>query len=74
MQKFQNYRLVVEKEAAKGKKSHAVYNAYCPALGLADWGNTIDKAVENITKLISFHIKSLAVFGRSVPSEHNAIT
>lgn len=72
-QRFQQYRLVIEKEQPRGKK-RAVYNAYCPALGLADFGNTIDNAVANITKLISFHIKSLAQLGHPVPDEQSATT
>ncbi len=74
MHRVQNYRLVVEKEAVKGKKNRFVYSAYCPALGLADFGSTIDKAIENITKLISFHIESLISLGQRVPSEHDATT
>lgn len=70
-QRMHQYRLVIEKEQTRGKK-RAVYNAYCPALGLADFGNTIDNAVANITKLISFHIESLAQLGHPVPDERDA--
>lgn len=72
-QRFQQYRLVIEKEQARNKK-RAVYNAYCPALGLADFGSTIDSAVANITKLISFHIESLVELGHPVPDERDATT
>lgn len=68
-----NYRLIIEKELmSKGKR--AIYNAYCPALGLADFGSTIDSAIANITKLISFHIESLVVLGHPVPDERDATT
>ena len=74
MQKMHNYHVVVEKEAVTGKKSRAVFNAYCPTLGLADWGSTIDAAVANITKLISFHLESLVALRHAVPDERNATT
>ena len=69
-----HYRLIIEKELAAGKKKRVAYNAYCPALGLADWGETIDKAILNITKLISFHIESLVELGHRVPSDYDATT
>ena len=69
-----HYRLIIEKEPIVGKKKRVTYNAYCPALGLADWGETIDKAISNITKLISFHIESLVELGHHVPSEYDATT
>ena len=57
-----NYKIVIEKE----KK---IYNAYCPALGLADWGKTIDQAIHRMTDLIKFHIESLMELGYTVPRE-----
>lgn len=74
MQRIYNYRLVIEKETIVGKKTRVAYNAYCPALGLADWGNTIDQAIANITKLISFHTESLVALRHRVPDEHDATT
>jgi len=69
-----HYRLIIEKDLASGKKKRITYNAYCPALGLADCGETIDKAISNITKLISFHIESLVELGYRVPNEYDATT
>lgn len=68
------YRLVIEKETSAGGKNRAVYNAYCPTLGLADWGATIDEAIAHITKLISFHIESLSVRGHRIPEERDMTT
>src|SRR3989344_591227 len=62
--KVLDYRVHIEKET-DGKKT--VYNAFCPALGLADFGRTIDEALEHITDLISFHIETLTQLGRSGP-------
>ena len=74
MQRIQNYRLIIEKETMTGRKNRSGYNAYCPALGLADFGSTIDSAIANITKLISFHIESLVSLGHAVPNEYDATT
>lgn len=62
-----NYRIIIEPEKM-GKKT--VYNAYCPTLGLADYGDSIDEALKNIQALIKFHIKSLLEDGLEVPTEN----
>ncbi|MBI4035631.1 type II toxin-antitoxin system HicB family antitoxin [Candidatus Daviesbacteria bacterium] len=62
-----NYRIIIEPEKI-GKK--IVYNAYCPTLGLADYGDTIDEAFKNIQSLVKFHIESLLKDGLEVPSEN----
>ena len=51
--KVLNYRIIIEPEKQDKK---IAYNAYCPTLGLADYGDSIDKAVKNIKGLIKFHI------------------
>lgn len=62
-----NYRIIIEPEKM-GKKT--VYNAYCPTLGLADYGDSIDEALKNIQALVKFHIKSLLEDGLEVPTEN----
>lgn len=62
--KVLNYRVIIEPEKM-GKKT--VYNAYCPTLGLADYGDSIDEAIEHIQSLIKFHIESLLEEGQGVP-------
>ncbi len=62
-----NYRIIIEPEKM-GRKT--VYNAYCPTLGLADYGDSIDEALKNIQALIKFHIKSLLGDGLEVPTEN----
>jgi len=42
-----NYRILVEKEGTPRKK-RAVYVAYCPKLGISDWGASIDDALIRI--------------------------
>ncbi len=66
-----NYLIRIEKEKMGGKN---IYNAYCSALGLADYGKTLDEAVKRITDLIKFHIESLQELGHSVPVEKESTT
>ena len=67
--KVLNYRIIIAPEK-QGKKT--VYNAYCPTLGLADYGDSIDQAVKNIQGLIKFHIESLLSEGLEVPQENTS--
>ncbi len=67
-----NYKVIVDKEAINRKKH--VYNAYCPALGLADYGKTIDEAITRITDLIQFHVESLMQKGHEIPIEKDFTT
>ena len=66
-----NYRITIEREKLDGKN---VYNAYCSALGLADYGKTLDEALKRITELIKFHIESLQKLGHAVPVEKESTT
>jgi predicted RNase H-like HicB family nuclease len=64
-----NYRIIIEPEKM-GKRT--VYNAYCPTLGLADYGDSIDEALKNIQSLMKFHIECLLKDGTAVvPSTQN---
>lgn len=65
--KVLNYRIIIEPEKM-GRKT--AYNAYCPTLGLADYGYSIDKAVKNSRSLIKFHIECLLEDGLEVPQEN----
>lgn len=71
--KVLNYRIIVEKEKSD-RKGKYVFNAYCPTLGIADYGNTIDQAIDRITSLIQFHIESLIEEKHAVPVEKDATT
>ena len=64
-----NYRIIIEPEKMGGK---TVYNAYCPTLGLADFGNSVDETIQRIQSLIKFHIESLLEDGMDVPEENTA--
>ncbi len=71
LKKILNYRVHIEQETV-GRKM--VYNAYCPTLGLADYGRTIDEALKRITDLISFHIETLSQLGRFIEADQDTTT
>ena len=61
-----NYRIIIESDKRTGTNEPG-YSVYCPTLGLADGGDTIEEAIENIKSLIKFHIKCLAKDGKKIP-------
>jgi len=62
-----NYRIIIEPEK-QGRKT--VYNAYCPTLGVADWGDSLEDAMKNIQSLIKFHIESLLEDKKLIPVDN----
>lgn len=56
--KVLNYRITIEPDTRVGTNESG-YAVYCQTLGLADGGDTIEEAIENIKKLIVFHIECL---------------
>ncbi len=52
--KVLNFRVIVEPEKMGGK---TVYNAYCPTLGIADYGNTIEEALKSMEKGIELALE-----------------
>lgn len=62
--KVLNYRIIVEPEK-QGKKT--VYNAYCPTLGVADYGDSIDEVLASIKDGIELAIEYLVKEGKEVP-------
>lgn len=62
-----NYRIIIEPEKM-GRKT--VYNAYCPTLGVADWGDSVEEAIKNIQSLMKFHIECLLEDKVEVPVDN----
>lgn len=62
-----NYRIIIEPDTYPdtGKRC---YSAYCPTLGLADYGDSVEEALSRIKKLIKFHIESLIADNQPVPA------
>lgn len=56
--KILNYLIIIEPDERTGTRE-AGYSVFCPVLGLADGGDTIEEAIKNIEKLITFHLECL---------------
>lgn len=56
--KVLNYRIIVEpdEETGTGKPG---FTAYCPTLGVADDGDTIEEAINNVHGAIQVYVESL---------------
>lgn len=62
--KVLNYRIIIEPEK-QGKKT--VYNAYCPTLSVADYGDSIDEVLESIKDGIELALEHLVQEGEEIP-------
>lgn len=66
--KVLNYRVIIEPENyPNGDK---VYNAYCPTLGVADYGDTVEEVLESIKDGILLAIESLQKEGKEIPTDN----
>lgn len=63
-----NYRIIIEKE--KYENGATVYVAYCPSLGISDYGDTIEDVLASIKDGVELAVKSLAKEGKDVPVDH----
>ncbi len=63
-----NYRIIIEKE--KYGDGSIVYVAYCPTLGISDYGGTIEDVLTSINDGIELAVESLAKEGKEVPVDH----
>ena len=71
-----NYRVIVtpDKQTGTGK---AGFTALCPTLGVADDGDTIEKALVNLKGAIQVYVDSLIEDNELVPidqPEHDIVT
>ncbi|MEK9201228.1 MAG: type II toxin-antitoxin system HicB family antitoxin [Patescibacteria group bacterium] len=63
-----DYRIIIEPEVyPDGALS---YNAYCPTLGIADYGDSVAEALVNIKEAIKFTIECLADENKTVPRDN----
>ena len=62
-----NYRVIIEPEKM-GKK--IVYNAYCPTLGVVDYGDSIEEVLESIKDGIKLAIDCLLEEEKEVPKDN----
>lgn len=63
-----NYRIIIEKE--QYEDGSLVYVAYCPTLGISDYGDTIEEVLASIKDGIELAVESLAKEGKEVPVDH----
>lgn len=62
-----NYRIIIEPEKM-GKMT--VYNAYCPTLGVVDYGDSIDEVLKSIKDGIELAIECLQDEGQEIPVDN----
>ncbi|HVF69870.1 MAG TPA: type II toxin-antitoxin system HicB family antitoxin [Xanthomonadales bacterium] len=63
-----DYRIIIEKEQYEDGSD--VYVAYCPKLGISDYGDTAEKVLVSIKDGIELAIESLAKAGEDVPVDN----
>ncbi len=62
-----NYRVIIEPDEETGT-GKAGFTAFCPTLGIADDGATVEQALRNIKRLITFHLDCLVQEKQEIPS------
>jgi len=63
-----NYRVIIESETyPNGTK---VYNAYCPTLQIADYGDSVEQVLDSIKDGVLLAIESLAKEKKSIPQDN----
>ena len=68
--RYFEYRIVITPDTRTGSGEPG-FTAYVPALGIADGGDTVEEAFDNVRKLIAFHLESLHKERRSLPEEQS---
>lgn len=62
-----NYRVIIEPEKVDEK---IVYNAYCPTLGVADYGDSVEEVLNSIKNGILLAIECLMEEKKEVPKDN----
>ncbi len=66
--KVLNYRVIIEPENyPDGSK---VYNAYCPTLGITDYGDSVEEVLESIKDGIELAVKSISKESKYIPADN----
>jgi len=63
------YLIIISPDKETGVIGKKGYTAFCPLLGVADDGDTIDDALKNIKEAIEVYIESLIKDKETVPTE-----
>lgn len=64
-----NYRIVISPDTKTGSKKPC-FSAYCPTLGVADDGKTIEEAIAHIQMAIELYVQSLTEDNLPIPVDH----
>lgn len=63
-----SYRIIIEPETyPNGDK---VYNAYCPTLGIADYGDSVEEVLESIRDGIFLAVDSIKKEKQEIPVDN----
>lgn len=71
-----NYRIIIHPDVRTGTNEPG-FTAFCPTLGVADDGDTIDEALANVKGAIEAYVECLVEDGLPVPKdepEHDVVT
>ena len=63
-----NYRIIISPDKQTGTDKPG-YTALCPTLGVADDGDTIDEAIQNVKEAIQVYVDSLIEDKQPVPTD-----
>jgi len=66
--RYYEYRILITPDVRTGSGQRG-FSAYVPALGIADDGDSVEEAYENIRALIIFHLESLRREKEPLPVE-----
>ena len=63
-----NYTILIEPDTRTGSDA-SCFSIFCPALGLADSGDTVEEAIKNMKAMIQFHLACLKKEHERIPEE-----
>ncbi len=66
--RYFEYRIVITPDVRTGSGEKG-FTAFVPALGIADSGDSVEEAFQNIHKMIAFHLESLRKEHQPLPME-----
>lgn len=64
-QQILNYRIIIEPE--QYEDGSTVYVAYCPTLGISDYGDTVEEVMESIRDGITLAVEQLSKEKQEIP-------
>ena len=65
-----NYRVIIEPDERTGT-NEPCFTAYCPKLGIADSGDSVEEVLASINEGIRCYLEALVKDGKEIPSPDN---